>query len=263
MKPRSISDDDQCGGCKYRIMADTPDDGDRCVHDFVGVTQEDEDGTIKTCSDFERPTRVIIIGGVPTSAATVAALVASDFSIVVEAGAGKVNGLTTDVAFFDESTTIKASPRLGMPTPKFYGRDGDGILAQHQNRWREPIRDLEPELLRTEIRELTDAEWAAIGTKFHRTDSGVGLRPKWGASDLETAMARAKLDSHYSAENHRRIIAGLDEATERMTGLHPEHGMPYVNPLGPQPMKPKPIKAKARAKKRARIAAQSRRRNRK
>jgi cytochrome c551/c552 len=34
-------------------------------------------------------------------------------------------------------------------------------------------------------------------------------------------------------------------------------------PLGPQPMKPKPNKAKARAKKRARIAAQSRRRNRK
>jgi hypothetical protein len=185
-------------------VADAPDDGDRCVHDFAGVYEEDEDGTIKTCHDFERPMRVLIIGGGPTSAAAVTALASAGFDIEVEAGPGTVNGLPADVAFCDESTTIKHLPRLGM----------------------------------TE-------------------------RPKWGTDDWVTVQARAKLAEHYSAENHRRIIAGLDAATERMTGMRPEHGMPYANPLGPQPMKPKPNKAKVHAKKRARIAAQSRRRNRK
>ena len=239
MKTRSISDDDKCGGCKYRLVADAPDDGDRCVHDFAGVYEEDEDGTIKICHDFERPKRVLIIGGGPTSAAAVTALASAGFDIEVEAGPGASNGLATTITFCDESTTIKAPPRLGMTTP-FYWRGEDRVLAQHLQNWRKQISSIES------VRPEPPAE-----------------RPKWGTSELETAVARAKLDAHYSAENHRRIIAGLDAATERMTGMRPEHGMPYANPLGPQPMKPKPNKAKVHTKKRARIAAQSRRRNRK
>lgn len=227
MKTRLISDDDQCGGCKYRIMAGTPDTGDRCVHGFAGVTEEDEDGTIKTCSDFTRPTRVLIVGEGHMKSIAVTALEVVEFDIVVEAEPVVIGGLASAITFFDEPTSVKHPPRLGMTTPKFYGRDEDGILAQHQQRWLMQIRDLESaqpqchepdplaalraEPLPSVIRELSEVEWAAI---------------------------------------------------KRRTGMRPEHGMPYGNPLGPQLMKPKPNKAKARAKKRARIAAQSRRHNR-